>query len=168
MTNGPKQKFKCYSAVSERYPSVRARYWCNFDAVRGKTPGEVADVLTECCPKRAARVRVHTAGDFFSENYFLGWMQFAESKPDIRFWAFTKSLPFWIQNTNSVPPNMELQASYGGKWDDLIDEHGLKYARVVWSRAEAEALGLEIDTDDRLAATPGKSFALMENFTKES
>lgn len=67
-----------------------------------------------------------------------------------------------------VPPNMELQASYGGKWDGMIEEHGLKYAKVVWSPGEAELLGLEIDTDDKLAAFAGPSFALVENFTKQN
>jgi len=168
MTNGPKQTFKCYAAVSERYPSVRKRYWANFDAVRGKKSAEVVDVLSECFPKNARRVRVHTAGDFFSEEYFKGWMQFAASKPDVQFWAFTKSLPFWIRNMEAVPPNMELQASYGGRWDGMIEEHGLKYAKVVWSPEEAASLGLEIDTDDKLAAFPGPSFALVENFTKQN
>ena len=166
ITNGPKQTFKCYAAVSERYPSVRKRYWANFDAVRGKKCDEVAHVLSECFPKNAKRVRVHTAGDFFSEEYFKGWMQFAAAKPDVQFWAFTKSLPFWVRNIDLVPSNMEIQASYGGKWDNMIEEHGLKYAKVVWSREEAESLGLEIDTNDKLAAFPGPSFALVENFTK--
>jgi hypothetical protein len=93
-------------------------------------------------------------------------MKFAESMPDIQFWSFTKSIPIWVKNISSVPPNMEMNASYGGKWDSMIDEHGLKYAKVVWSEEEAKSLGLEIDTDDRLAAFPGPSFALLENFSK--
>ena len=165
MTNGPKQKFKCYSAVSERYPSVRKRYWANFDAVRGKKANDVKQVIAECFPKNAKRVRVHTAGDFYSEQYFLGWMQFAQSRPDVQFWAFTKSLPIWINNKEYVPGNMEIQASYGGKWDYMIEANRLKYAKVVWSKEEAARLGLKICTDDRLAAFPGPSFALLENLS---
>ena len=145
---------------------MRKRYWCNFDSVRGKKANEVVTVLEQCFPKNAKRVRVHTAGDFFSEEYFIGWMRFASSKPSVQFWAFTKSLPFWIRNNGIVPPNMEIQASYGGKWDSMIEEHRLKYARVVWTKSEAESQGLEIDTDDRLAAFPGRPFALLENFSK--
>ena len=166
MTNGVKQKFKCYAAVSERYPSVRKRYWTNFDAVRGKKADEVEAVLADCFPKNAKRVRVHTAGDFYSEQYFLGWMQFAASNPEVQFWAFTKSIPIWVNNREAVPSNMEIQASYGGKWDDMIKTNKLKYAKVVWSVDEAKLLGLEIDTDDKMAAFPGPSFALLENFTK--
>ena len=166
MRNGPLQTFKCYSAVTERYPSVRARYWANFEAVRGKGADEVARVLADAFPKKTTMVRIHSAGDFFSAEYFRGWMQFAASMPNVHFWAFTKSLPFWIANMDKVPANLELQASYGGKHDALIEQHKLKFARVVYSVDEAQRLGLEIDTDDRLAATPkGKSFALLENFT---
>lgn len=165
MTNGPKQEFKCYSAMTERYPSVRNRYWANFDAVKGKSAGEVAEVLDSCFPEKAKRVRIHTAGDFFSEQYFLGWVKFVESRPEVQFWAFTKSLPFWIKHISNIPSNLELQASYGGRYDHLIGQNSLKFAKVVWSVQEAEKLGLPIDTDDRLAAYPGGSFALLENFT---
>ena len=167
MWNGPEQQFRCYSAVTERYPSVRARYWCNFDAVRGKTPDEVATVL-ECLPRSARMVRIHTAGDFFSQDYFDGWLLFIRSRPSVRFWAFTKSIPFWLARRRDIPENLELQASRGGRYDELIEQHQLKSATVVFSTGEAERLGLPIDTDDRLAAFPGPSFALLENFTVRS
>ena len=165
ITNGPGQKFKCYSAMTERYPSVRERLWTNFESVARKSPEDVEAVL-QCLPEKAKLVRIHAAGDFFSQNYFDGWLRFIRSREDVHFWAFTKSLPFWIARINEIPPNLMLQASYGGKHDELIDRHNLKYAKVVWSKAEAESLGLEIDLDDRLAAYGSKSFALLENFTK--
>jgi hypothetical protein len=165
ITNGVHQEYKCYSAMTERYPSVRERYWTNFEAVRGKSAKEVHEVLSNCFPKNAKRVRIHTAGDYFSQSYFDGWLLFIASRPDIQFWAFTKSLPFWIARLGLIPKNLELQASYGGRHDHLIEQHNLKFAKVVWSVEEANLLGLEIDLDDRLAAYPGKSFALLENFS---
>jgi hypothetical protein len=60
-----------------------------------------------------------------------------------------------------VPDNFVLTASVGGKFDDLIDKHDLRSARVVFSEAEAESLGLAIDHDDSLAMTHGPSFALL-------
>lgn len=166
MINGPKQQFKCYSAMTERYPSVRERYWANFDAVIHKTSDEVAEVLQSCFPQKAKKVRIHTAGDFFSQEYFDGWLRFIATKPDVSFWAFTKSLPFWIARIDQIPDNLILQASYGGKHDHLITSHNLKYAKVVWSEQEAQELGLQIDYDDSLAAKRGPSFALLENFSK--
>jgi hypothetical protein len=151
--------------MTERYPSVRERLWTNFESVVRKSPEEIEEVL-QCLPRKAKLVRIHAAGDFFSQNYFDGWLRFIRSREDVHFWAFTKSLPFWIARINEIPPNLMLQASYGGKHDELIDRHKLKYARVVWSKAEADSLGLEIDLDDRLAAYGSKPFALLENFTK--
>jgi hypothetical protein len=162
--NGPKQVFRCYSAVTERFPSVRERLWANFDAVKGKSPEEVCEVLS-CIPRRAQRVRIHTAGDFFSQDYFDGWLQFCIRNEQVHFWTFTKSLPFWIARLSDIPRNLVLQASVGGKHDQLIRERGLKYAQVVWSREEAQRLGLAIDEDDYLAAYGTRPFALLENFT---
>ena len=165
--NGPKQEFRCYSAVYERYPSVRNRLWCNFDAVKGKTAPEVRDVLEQAKPRKMERCRIHTAGDFFSQTYFDAWLMFVEANPHILFWAFTKSLPFWVARLGSIPKNLNLQASCGGRHDHLIAIHNLKYAKVVWSEETAQRLGLVIDTDDYLAAYGSKPFALLENFSNK-
>lgn len=162
LVNGERQKFRCYSAELERFPSVRARYWANYDAVRGRSPEEVAEVLS-CLPAKAHLVRIHTAGDFFSQAYFDGWLAFIRSRPQTHFYGFTKSVPLWVRRLGEIPPNLILQGSIGGKWDHLIHEHNLKHARVVFSTAEAESLGMPIDTDDRLAAYGTESFALVEN-----
>jgi hypothetical protein len=162
---GENMKFRCYSAMTERYPSVRKRLWANFDAVKGKGAGDVKKVLEMAFPRKARLIRIHSAGDFFSQAYFDGWLEFIRSKEDVRFYAFTKSLPFWINRINDIPPNFVLQASYGGKHDHLISQYNLKFAKVVWSEEEAMKLGLWIDYDDTLAAQHGPSFALLENFT---
>jgi hypothetical protein len=65
--------------------------------------------------------------------------------------------------------NFVLTASYGGSDDYLIDELGLRSAKVVFSEAEAEKLGLEIDHDDSHAARPStrnQDFALLIHGTQ--
>ena len=62
--------------------------------------------------------------------------------------------------------NFVLTASYGGRYDYLIDDNTFNFrsAKVVFSEAEAEELGLEIDHDDSHAARPdlrNQSFALL-------
>jgi hypothetical protein len=165
--NGPKQEFRCYSAVYERYPSVRNRLWTNFDAVKGKTPHQVCSILERAKPRKMKRCRIHTAGDFFSQTYFDGWLLFVEANPHIHFWAFTKSLTFWVARLGQIPKNLNLQASCGGRHDHLITIHNLKFAKVVWSEETAKRLGLVIDTDDYLAAYGSKPFALLENFSNK-
>jgi hypothetical protein len=160
--SGPKQEFKCYSAQYERYPSVRARVWANLESVRGLDASGVRKVLDAVKPAKAKLVRIHSGGDFFSQEYFDGWMEFAAAHSDCHFWAFTKSLPYWVARIGSIPPNVNMIASYGGKRDDLIKKHRLRSAVVVYSTKEAERLGLPIDVDDRIAAYGKTDFAVRE------
>ena len=62
-----------------------------------------------------------------------------------------------------------LTASYGGRYDYMIDQFHLRSAKVVFSEAEADKLGLEIDHDDSHAARPSlknQSFALLLHGTQ--
>ena len=65
-----------------------------------------------------------------------------------------------------LPSNFYMTASYGGKFDHLIDE-GLftRYSKVVMNDAEAEALGLEVDHDDSHCFGE-KPFALLVHGTQ--
>jgi hypothetical protein len=167
ITNGKQQTFRCYSATMERYPAVREKSWANLEIVRGRTADEIAAIISAALPKRATHVRIHAGGDFFSQDYFDGWLQVASGFPAVKFWAFTKSLPFWLARRDKIPSNLCLQASYGGKHDDLIAINGLKFAKVVFAQREAANLNLEIDTDDALAMEGDQSFALLENSTRK-
>jgi hypothetical protein len=65
--------------------------------------------------------------------------------------------------------NFVLTASYGGRADHMISELGLRSTTVVYSEAEAEKLGLEIDHDDSHAARPSlrnQDFALLIHGTQ--
>src|SRR5262249_38463103 len=106
-------------------------------------------------------VRVHVSGDFFNLNYFSAWMIVAAQRADTLFYAYTKSVKIWVDNRQIVPSNFKLTASYGGRHDNLIKEHALKSAIVVFSVEQATALGLEIDHDDSHAYGSDKSFALL-------
>jgi hypothetical protein len=64
-------------------------------------------------------------------------------------------------HTPGAVPNFVPTASLGGRDDLLIDTHGLRSARVVFSEAEAESLGLELDHDDSHAMRHGPDFALL-------
>ena len=74
--------------------------------------------------------------------------------PDRLFYAYTKSLPYWVDNLQVIPDNLILTASYGGRRDDMIVDYGLRSAKVVFSYEEADMLGLEVDHDDTHAANP--------------
>lgn len=161
--DGPNTEYRCYAASMEcRHRSVRQSRWNNLSLLRAcRSKGRMVRLILESLSKFAGYVRVHDSGDFFNQDYFDAWMEVARLRPHTQFYAYTKALPFWVNRLDSIPDNFILTASYGGTHDHLIEQHGLRYARVVYSEAEAQKLGLEIDHDDSHAANPGPSFALL-------
>jgi hypothetical protein len=117
-------------------------------------------------PKWKYLVRLHVSGDYFSQDYFDAWVKVARLNPQTVFYGYTKSLPFWIKRKRNIPKNLRLTASRGGKWDSLIEPHGLRSARVVFSEAEAKRLRLPIDHDDSHAYATRGNFALLLHGTQ--
>jgi hypothetical protein len=168
ITDGPHTQFRCFAASNEaRARSVRDARWHNADALRTcRSVAEMVDLILASLSPYAGYVRVHVSGDFYSQDYFDAWMEVARRRPRTLFYGYTKSLTFWVRRLDAVPPNFVLTASYGGTHDHLIEEHGLRFAKVVFSEQEAAELGLELDHDDSHAMRPGPSFALLLHGTQ--
>jgi hypothetical protein len=167
--DGPHTVFRCFSASQEvSHPNVYRLRKGNFDILRDcQTVDAMVDQILEALPDDAGIVRIHVSGDFFSPAYFRAWISVAQCHPDRHFYAYTKSLPYWIDMMGKIPANLSLTASKGGRRDDLIEQHNLKHSVVVYSFEEAERLGLEIDHDDSHAADPSKgTFALLIHGTQ--
>jgi hypothetical protein len=163
ITDGPNTRFRCFSATNEaRATTVRNARWRNFELLQeAKTVQGMADLIQNSIPFGINYVRLHVSGDFFSENYFLAWLNVAINNPAITFYAYTKSIAYWVKHRKDIPANFRLTASKGGKQDNLIGKHRLKSAEVVFSTEEARRKGLEIDHDDSLAINSKKGFALL-------
>ena len=160
--DGPKTEFRCFAASDEQIrPSVRNARWHNLSMLRGLSKQGMTELILESLAYDAHTVRIHVSGDFYSQTYFDAWLQVARQRPQTRFYAYSKALPFWVARMESIPENLILTASYGGTHDHLIDKHGLRSARVVLSEQEAADLGLELDHDDSHAMKPGPNFALL-------
>jgi hypothetical protein len=170
--DGKHTLFRCFSASQEvTFPAVYASRKRNMEAILPAAADSVdraADMLLSALPRDADIVRIHVAGDFKLRNYFEAWKRVAKAEPKRIFYAYTKSLPFWIGSAEGFSadgilglPNFRLTASRGGAKDTIIDSSGLREARVVLSEAEADSLGLPIDADDSHAARNGGSFALL-------
>jgi len=162
MTNGKDQVFRCYAAMAERFPAVRDARWTNLELIRKSR--DIVNLISPSIPKKANRIRIHGSGDFFKQSYFDAWIEISILNPNILFWAFTKSVQFWIKRLNEIPENLILQASRGGKQDYLIDEYNLKSATVFKTLDLAIKSGLPIDIDDKYACSNQGSFALVDNF----
>ena len=170
--DGPNTQFRCFSASQEVvYTNVYNLRKNNYEHLKTLNTGEnipqrMAEAIDYALPVNAGIVRIHVAGDFFNENYFKAWMLVAKLNPTVLFYAYTKSLVFWIRamESSGIPSNLVLTASRGGRQDDLIDSHQLREAVVVFSEKEAENKNLVIDYDDSHAARPdlhNDSFALL-------
>jgi|LauGreDrversion4_2_1035121.scaffolds.fasta_scaffold57432_4 hypothetical protein len=161
ITDGPDTQFRCFSASQEMlYPNVRKSRWANFESVKQLlTDGNLVESIVNSIPVKATIVRIHVAGDFFNQAYFDAWVAVARQMPHVVFYAYTKSIRYWVNRLNDIPANMKLNASLGGKDDDLIAQYNLKSVKVVYSLEEAGLL--KIDHDDTLAFTQDQSFALL-------
>jgi hypothetical protein len=170
ITDGKNQTIRCFASSAEAlYPSVRNARWHNFDLVKKLTTvSQIKTLILSSLPNKAEIIRVHVSGDFFSQRYFDAWMQVAIEKPDIIFYAYTKSVKYWIARKDVIPSNFRLTGSIGGKHDDFILENNLKYAEIILSIDEAEAKGLEIDHDDSHAYDGESSFALLVHGTQKA
>jgi hypothetical protein len=167
ITDGLKQLYRCYAASDEaRAPQVRAaRHW-NFDTLKYETEDEMFRRLQASLPKKAKIIRIHVSGDFFNQKYFNAWARIARENPHILFYAYTKSLKYWIDYVLPTPNNLKLTASWDNSNSHIITMKNLKYAKVVFSEEEAAELGLEIDHDDSHAYKGDKSFALLLHGTQ--
>jgi len=177
VVDGVHTKFRCYAASQEaRLSNVYQKRKRNYDAMVALSKdnlvsdSDIADILCDVLPF-CGLVRIHSSGDFFSWKYFCAWMQVCQRNPRVRFYAYTKAL-IYVRRWNwfggfgrELPKNFSLVASRGGSSDNLITPE-MAEAVVVYSEEEAEAKGLEIDTDDSHAAIGGTKFALLIHGTQ--
>ena len=148
--------YRCYSAMQERFPAVREHRWKNFDYLRS---GGIPEI-----PAKAKHIRIHMSGDFYSQSYFDMWLKLCGQHKDVEFWAYTKSVNYWVNRLDKIPSNLVLTASRGGKHDNLIEKYNLKNVEIIKKKEQAK--GRPIDLRDEQARTPGANFCLLDNFAK--
>ena len=174
LTDGPHTKFRCYAASAEALrPNVRNKRWRNYELLRqARSTSEIYDLIVASLDAEDAFdtgsvIRLHSSGDFFNQAYFDAVCLVAAASPSNHYYAYTKALPYVVaaQVRDILPSNLRIIASEGGRRDDLIPAIG-RSAKVVYSEAEAERLGLKIDHDDTLAAFGTESFALLIHGTQ--
>jgi hypothetical protein len=163
---------RCFAASGEsRLPNVRNSRWRNFDLLKDTYTDKGINGMTDLLVKsiryyesnegKLRLFRIHDSGDFYSQEYFDAWISAAKAMPDILFYAYTKSLPFWGDRKNEIPRNLRLIASEGGKADEMISKEGFRKAVIVKDTGEAIKRKLNIDVNDFLAAFGENDFALL-------
>jgi hypothetical protein len=114
-------------------------------------------------------IRIHDAGDFFSKDYAMAWIDIAKSNPMVNFYAYTKEVDlFKTELSEMISSNFVLIYSYGGRQDHLIDKDNDRHSDVFPNYDEMIAMGYnDIEPDDKLAAIhPNKKVGLYRNNIK--
>jgi len=156
LNRGNESLFTCFAASEElRYPNVYKARKYNFDLINSYVLKNDLKGLTNLINhsiqsnrRNITKVRIHESGDFYNRLYLEAWKNVAELNKDLIFYCYSKSLLFFPTN-RSIPRNLYVTASYGSKYDFLIDRGYFKrFSKVVFSEEEATKLGLSIDKDD--------------------
>ena len=167
LNRGPESMFTCFAASEElRYPNVFKSRKYNYDLINSyvikKDLKGLTDLINQSIQankKNITKVRIHESGDFFNIIYLKAWLNVARLNKDLKFYCYSKSLKYFLEVL--LPNNFYMVASYGGRYDYLIDQgYFSKYSKVVFSEEEAIRLGLQIDNDDSLCFG-NKAFALL-------
>ena len=149
-----KGAYRCYASSPERFPAVREHRWKNFEFVKN---GGVPTIPRDC-----TAIRIHASGDFFNQQYFDMWLTLAKENPHVEFWAYTKSVQYWINRIAQIPDNFILTASYGGRQDELIEKYKLKNVKV-YANPNDLPCDRPVDVNDDWARKPNVNFALLDN-----
>lgn len=127
------------------------------------TPGFI-DRMSEEITRRKVRVlRIHDAGDFYSESYLVDWLTIADLQPRVQFYAYTKMIPLFKTGRGSLtpPPNFKAIFSFGGKWDDLIDVERDHHAVVFKSHDDLARSDYADATESDLVAVNSRKVGLV-------
>jgi len=120
--------------------------------------------LSEWIRHGGKAVRIHDAGDFFSDDYLCAWIRIARSTKDVLFYAYTKEVER-IKRHVVFPANLRFIYSFGGQQDDLIDVATDRHADVFPSMTDLiDAEYYDQGDNDLLAITaPSNKIGIVAN-----
>ena len=105
-------------------------------------------------------IRIHDSGDFYNAEYVSKWFDIMlklQVYNNIKFYAYTKMVHMFKNETPSVPNNFRLIYSLGGLQDKLIDLELDRHSKVFSTLLELSQLGYTDATQDDTVAALGTS-----------
>jgi hypothetical protein len=165
LTAGVGAQFRCYAANVEAYsPAARRLRWYNYDLLRKLSAADMAGLIDSSLPADVKIVRIHSSGDFFSNDYFSAWVAVAKMHPEITFFGYTKILPYVQYLVNAGVDNFKFVYSFGGKFDYSVVDEPVAY--VVDNPSHADKLDVPVacidhPADDYDYIVGGESFAIV-------
>jgi hypothetical protein len=146
----------CYARNGTyNFPGVVERHQQNLAYVLYDLPGWQRQMAAELAhPRyRGNWVRIHDAGDFFSDAYLTAWLRVMIFRPWVNFYCYTKEVSRFRRLVEPAPPsNFRWVYSYGGREDHLLDPAVDRVADVYADEAAIRADGWHSqDSSDLLA-----------------
>lgn len=100
----------CYAKKAERqYPEVRISRARNYRLAKESTKLLKQKILQQL--KKGDIVRIHESGDFFCQEYVDMWTEIVKKRPDVMFYAYTKTEHLFDFSEIKRQPNFSLVPS---------------------------------------------------------
>jgi hypothetical protein len=146
----------CYArSGTYNFSNVKKAHVRNLESIVNDPEGWKNQLTNELKAKRyqgGKSVRIHDSGDFFTEQYFLLWLDIAKENPHVFFYAYTKEVA--MVKKHELPDNFVIIFSMGGTQDHLVDKEKDRHADVFPSIEALEEAGYsDQEASDLLAAT---------------
>jgi hypothetical protein len=148
----------CYARNGTyNFRNVKGRHIANLEYILEEPLEWQKQMLSEVQHKKMKDkyVRIHDAGDFFSEEYLRLWLDIARQTPDVTFYCYTKEVSMFKRVVEpDCPANFRYLYSMGGKEDHLVDKEKDRHAEVFPDDAAILDAGYSNqDASDLLAIT---------------
>ena len=98
-------------------------------------------------------IRIHDSGDFYSFAYITKWFNIAIVNPNVRFYAYTKSISMFKQFNEYLPENFDLIYSEGSKNDKMINKDIDRHASIFTNEVDLIEQGYTNASYNDLLAT---------------
>ena len=148
----------CYArSGTYNFSNVKGRHIANLEYVLDSPAEWYMQMVAEVSHKKMVGkyVRIHDAGDFFSEDYLRLWLNICRAVPQVTFYCYTKEVEMFKRVVApNCPENFKYLFSMGGKQDHLIDLENDRHADVFPDDAAILDAGyMNQDASDLLAIT---------------
>jgi hypothetical protein len=121
-------KSGCYACQGRyAFKSIQAKLQANLIASQSVTFKQ--DIQEELNKLKPSHVRLHSSGDFYSQEYLNTWVTIAKCNSSIIFYAYTKSIEL-LKNYSDLPSNFKVIYSIGGLQDYLVDKNTDRHSQV--------------------------------------
>lgn len=101
-------------------------------------------------------VRLHDAGDFFSDDYTEAWLRIIRARPGTQFYCYTKEVRRFRRMVEpDRPANLRWAYSLGGREDHLLDTDSDRIADVFPTAQGITDAGWHPQTESDLLAVLG-------------